>query len=161
MTPSSEMNFLDQSLRNAYPAFRFKLEVAGTYSGLFSECTLPNIEWEVEEVKEGGLNTYTHQLPGQRKSSGRLVLKTGVMIGPLSILTKWYLDAMKSTNASAFSRKEVTVTLMESHGLALITWKLEDAFPVKWTAPQLKADSNAIAINTLELAFGHITITSL
>ena len=158
MATLTKTDFLDQSLRNAYPAFRFKLEVADTYSGLFSECTLPNIEWDVEEVKEGGLNTYTHQLPGQRKSTGRVVLKTGILIGPLHALAEWYLDSMSYTFKSAFSRKTVTVILMDFHGDALITWKLEDAFPVKWTAPQLKADSNAIAINTLELACGHISI---
>lgn len=154
MATLTESDFLEQSLRNAYPAFRFTLEIADTYSGLFSECTLPNVEWDVEEVKEGGLNSYIHQLPGQRKSSSRVVLKTGVMKGPASALSKWYLDSMKST----FACKTVTVKLLDSDGSALITWDLHDAFPVKWTAPQLKADSNALAINTLELACGEITI---
>jgi phage tail-like protein len=80
-------------------------------------------------------------------------------VGPVRALADWYINSMEYTFKSTFSRKVVTVTLMDSHGDALITWNLQDAFPVKWTAPQLKADSNAIAINTLELACGHITIT--
>ena len=159
MATLTESDFLDQSLRNAYPAFRFKLDISDNYSGLFSECTLPTIEWDVEEVKEGGLNTYTHQLPGQRKSSSRIVLKTGILAGPLSVLAGWFTGSMEYTFKSAFTRKVVTVTLMDAQGDALVTWNLQDAFPVKWTAPQLKADSNAIAINTLELACGHITVT--
>ncbi len=156
MATLTESDFLDQSLRNAYPDFRFTLEIADTYSGLFSECTLPNVEWDIEEVKEGGLNSYVHQLPGQRKSSSRVVLKTGVMQGPLEVLLKWYLDCMKST----FARKTVTIKLLDSDGSALITWHLNDALPVKWTAPQLKTESSALAINTLELACGEITVES-
>jgi phage tail-like protein len=155
MATLSEEDFLSQNLRNAYPAFRFTLEVADTYAGVFSECTLPNIEWDMEEVKEGGLNTYVHQLPGQQKSSSRIVLKTGVMKGPLSALANWYIDSMKAT----FARKTVTVKLLNSKGKPLFTWQLHDAFPVKWTAPQLKSDSNALAINTLELACGKIDVT--
>jgi phage tail-like protein len=157
MATLTEQDFLDQSLRNAYPAFRFTLEIANSYSGLFSECTLPNVEWEVEEVKEGGLNSYIHQLPGQRKSSSRVILKTGVMRGPLSVLYNWYIDSMNAK----FARKTVTIKLLDSDGeTALMTWALEDAYPVKWTAPQLKSDSDALAINTLELACGQITIQS-
>ncbi len=150
-----EGDFLEQSLRNAYPAFRFTLEVSDNYSGVFSECTLPNVEWDVEEVKEGGQNAYIHQLPGQRKSSSRIVLKTGLMTGPLSALSRWYLESMKST----FARRTVTVKLLDSSGEPLVTWCLHEAFPVKWTAPQLKSDSSALAINSLELACGEITIT--
>jgi phage tail-like protein len=155
MATLTEEDFLDQSLRNAYPAFRFSLEIANSYAGLFSECTLPNVEWEVEEIKEGGLNSYIHQLPGQRKSSSRVVLKTGVLKGPLTALYQWYINSMDAK----FSRKAVTIKLLDSDGqTAIMTWALEDAYPVKWTAPQLKADSNALAINTLELACGRITV---
>ena len=150
-----QQDFLDQSLRNAYPAFRFTLEIADTFYGLFSECTLPNVEWEMEEVKEGGLNTYVHQLPGQQKSSSRIVLKTGLLLGPLNALAKWYQNSMESS----FARKMVTVKLLDTDGKALVTWNMHDAFPVKWTAPQLKADSSALAINSLELACGQITIS--
>jgi phage tail-like protein len=155
MATLSEEDFLSQSLKNAAPAFRFTLEVANTYAGVFSECTLPNIEWDIEEVKEGGLNTYVHQLPGQQKSSSRIVLKTGVMMGASNTLANWYVDSMKAT----FARKTVTIKLLDSHGKPLIIWQLQDAFPVKWTAPQLKSDSNALAINSLELACGKIDVT--
>ncbi len=150
-----EGDFLTESLRNAYPAFRFTLEVSNNYSGVFSECTLPNVEWDVEEVKEGGLNSYIHQLPGQRKSSSRVVLRTGILKGPLSALYRWYSESMNAK----FARRSVTIKLLSMDGrMPIMTWSLQDAFPVKWTAPQLKADGNALAINTLELACGLITV---
>ncbi len=153
----NEPDYALESLRYTTPAFRFTLEVSDNYSGVFSECTLPNVEWDVEEVKEGGLNSYVHQLPGQQKSSSRVVLKTGILKGPLSGLYRWYRESMNAT----FARRTVTIKLLSVDGRsAIMTWCLENAFPVKWTAPQLKADSNALAINTLELACGQITVES-
>jgi phage tail-like protein len=31
-------------------------------------------------------------------------------------------------------------------------WTFEQAYPVKWSGPQFKADDNAVAVETLELA---------
>jgi hypothetical protein len=35
---------------------------------------------------------------------------------------------------------------------------IEQAYPVKWTGPTLKTDDNTVAIQTIELACGEITI---
>lgn len=76
----------------AIPTFRFLVEdsVNKDLLGVFTECTLPTIEWELEEVKEGGLNHYIHQLPGRRKAA-RLTLKNG--LGRGKIMT-WFLECL-------------------------------------------------------------------
>jgi len=132
-------------------AFRFVVAIDGNPLGAFTECTLPTIEWEVEEVKEGGLNTYVHQLPGRRKST-RITLKNGV--GIASDLLVWYIKTMDEE----FSRRRVTVTLLNSLFIPIMVWHIEDAYPLKWTGPQLKTSDNSIAIQTLELACGEITV---
>jgi phage tail-like protein len=131
-------------------AFRFVVDVGGETQAAFTECSLPSIEWEVEEVKEGGLNTYTHQLPGRRKA-GKVSLKNGV--GKSSLLD-WYIQAM----SEQFKRKPVTIKLLDVAYKTVITWNLEDAYPVKWSGPQLKTDANAVAIQTLDFACGEITV---
>ena len=79
----------DQPMRiEVSPTFRFVVDVAGDRQAVFTECTLPVIEWEVEEVKEGGVNTYVQQLPGRRKPA-RISLKNGV---GKSELLKWYFE---------------------------------------------------------------------
>jgi phage tail-like protein len=40
-----------------------------------------------------------------------------------------------------------------------MNWNIENAYPAKWTGPQLKADDNTVAVETLELACGAVTIT--
>ena len=87
------------------PGFRFVVAVDGAPMGAFTECTLPSFDMEVETVKEGGLNTYVHQLPGQRRAV-KLTLKNGVGVAK-SLLT-FYQLAM----SERYARLEVTVTLL-------------------------------------------------
>ena len=44
----------------ANPAFRFVVDVEGERQAAFTECVLPTLEWEVEEIKEGF--TFLHHL---------------------------------------------------------------------------------------------------
>jgi phage tail-like protein len=134
----------------SHPAFRFKVSIGEKDQAAFTECDLPPIEWEVEEIKEGGLNSYIHQLPGRRKS-GRISLKNGV---GKSELLDWYIQTMKEK----YQRKKVTITLLDTSYKPQMVWVLDKAYPVKWSGPQLKSDSTSIAIQTLELACSLITV---
>ena len=145
------MSATEQIRSQAYPAFRFVVDIEGERQAVFTECGLPPIEWETTEVKEGGLNTYVHQLPGRRKTA-RITLKNGV--GKSQILD-WYLKTMSET----YMRKSVTIILLDPAGNTVMVWDIKDAFPIKWTGPQLKTDANSIAIQSLDLACGEIVVT--
>ena len=132
-------------------AYRFVVEVDFHPVGAFTQCTPPTIEWEVETVKEGGLNTYVHQLPGPRKQAN-VSLHHGVCF--MDEMMLWYIRAMDED----FSRKRVTIALLSSMFVPVMVWHIKDAFPVRWSMPQLQTDSNTAAIQTLELACGEITI---
>ena len=140
----------EQMREQANAAFRFVVKVGNEDQAVFTECTLPVLELEAEQVKEGGLNTYVHQLPGRRKAA-TVSLKNGV---GKSQLVAWYLEVL----AGSFSRKPVTVTLYRGNHEPAATWSISDAFPLKWTGPQLKTDSNTVAIQTLDLACGAISV---
>ncbi len=137
-----------QILDQAHAAYRFVVDIDGQRQAAFTECTLPTIEWEVEQVKEGGLNTYVHQLPSQRKPA-KITLKNG--LGNCEMFD-WYVNAM----SEVFFRRSLTITLLDSKLEPLATWSIADAYPVKWSGPQLKSDASAIAIETLELVCGEI-----
>lgn len=139
-------------LYESHTAFRYLIEIAGVTVGAFTECTLPTIEIEPKEVREGGLNTYVHLLPGPRKSA-HLTLKNGV---GKNKLMDWFVEVMQEH----FNPKAITVTLLDARAQKPIcTWHLNNAYPIKWTGPQLQADSNAIAIQTIEFACGPIEMT--
>ncbi len=120
---------------------RFVLTIDNDIVGAFTECTLPTLEFEVEEKKE-----YTHVLVSRRKS-GRLTMKRGVAKD--SIMLKWYQDLLQGKMTDAV--KNVSVVVFSPKGEVTGWWFFSDAFPVKWTGPQLKSDQGAIAIETLEL----------
>lgn len=140
----------DHKMRDiANAAFRFVVSIDGQGQAAFTECTLPVVEWEIERLKEGGTNNFIHQLPGQRKPA-TVTLKNGV---GKSELMDWCLDIMEGN----ISRKPVTITLLNSEKKTIMVWDLNDAFPSKWTGPQLQSDSKTLAIQTLELVCGEVT----
>jgi phage tail-like protein len=132
-------------------SFRFGISVEDSPElvGIFTECKLPDVEWDVQQVKEGGRNDFIHQLPGQRKPS-KVTLKHGLT--KQFVLIDWYSEMM-SENYEGFL-KTVTITLLDGQGKAMLRWNLHNAYPVKVTWPELKAGDNAVAIQTLELACG-------
>lgn len=141
-----------QLLYEAHAAFRYVVDIQDdkghhTTVGAFTECTLPALELEPKEVREGGLNTYVHLLPGPRKAA-RLTLKNGL---GKSELMDWCIETLKET----FKPKTIVVTLRGARNTDLIcTWNFHEAYPIKWAGPQLQADSNAIAFQTIEFACG-------
>jgi len=136
----------------ATPSFRFVVSFDGEAVGAFTECALPSVEWETEEVKEGGLNAYVHHLPGRRKAA-KVTLKNGV--GVAKKLDDWYIDILNGTIA----RRKVSIELLSVKHESMMTWDIEGAYPTKLLGPSLKAEDNTIAIQELELTCGEISIT--
>ena len=119
--------------------------------GAFTECTLPSVEIDTEAIKEGGLNTFVHQIPGTFKPA-TITVKNGV--GFLESLNTWAVDIMKGK----ITRKKITVNMLDEQGESYMVVTLKDAFPKKWTGPQLKSDSNLVAIHSIEFAGGEVTL---
>ena len=109
-------------------------------SGLSSEI-------ETVTYKEGGENLFTHRLP-DRVSYNNLVLERGLMIGsPLSLGFNAAMSTMK------FYPGNVLVALLNDQSLPVAAWLFWKAYPVKWSVSDLDADANAVAIETMELAY--------
>lgn len=136
-----------------HASFRFSVQIDGFGPVAFSECTLPPLEVEVHEQKEGGYNTGTHLLPGRVKA-GRVTLKHGMV--EASKLLKWYEAVMTGNVKNA--QRSVSIILQDSTSRPVMRLNFERAYPVKWSGPTLNAGENAVAVETLELAFSHVSI---
>ncbi len=130
----------------AFSAHSFVIEFNGSPMAAFTECTLPTLEIETQDQKEGGLNEYTHVLPVRRKS-GRLILKRGLTAS--QELLSLYRDLLSGQVQPA--TYSVSVVMYDSMKSELARWNFDKAIPVKWTGPTLKADAGAVAIESLEL----------
>lgn len=127
-----------------FVAFRFEVRIDGLAAGGFSECGGLQIETEVEEYAEGGLNTHTHKFPGRSKQTN-LTLKQGV-VG--RVMYDWYLDLVNGN----VRRKSGSVLVRDpGAGQVLAEWQFDDAFPSKWTGPELNATQSNVAVETFEL----------
>ncbi len=113
----------------------------------FQEVSGLSHEIGTEDVPEGGENQFTYRLPTKGKYTN-LVLKRGVMVN--SGLVKWINNAL---DLFKFKPVDITVNLLNEKGTPLVKWNFVKAYPVKWATSDLKAQENAILVETLELAY--------
>jgi len=126
--------------------FSFFVEIEGLLVGGFSEVTGLESEIEVTAYREGGQNEYIHQLPGPTRYPQNIVLKHGLTINGL--LWDWY----QSVTQGVIQRKNGTIYLLDTSWIPVVQWDFRAAYPVKWTGPELRAESPGVAIETLSLA---------
>ena len=77
-------------------------------------------------------------------------LGTGVtsILLAVSLLWRWHQDVREGK----FMRRNGTIYLLDRMRLPAMWWDFRKAYPVKWTGPELLADSNAVALESVELA---------
>ncbi len=135
-----------------YATLRFRVHFGGAVHAAFTECSGLQVEVEVQDWEEGGLNDYVHKLPGRVKYQP-LVLKSGVTIS--DELWNWYKQILNGT----FERRNMAITLCSPTGETVQEWKFTRVLPVKWSGPALKADENAMAIESLEFVHEGMDLT--
>jgi len=134
-----------------YLAFRFLVEIEGLIVAGFSEVSGLSAEVEPFPYREGGLNEFQHQLPGP-VTYPRLVLKRGLT--DIDNLWSWHQDVRRGR----IVRRNGSIILGgESIEHGLWRWNFVGAYPVKWSGPELRAESANVAVESLELVHRGIT----
>jgi phage tail-like protein len=64
------------------------------------------------------------------------------------MLWTWY----RQVASGQIKRATISVIILDANGNEAWRWAFLGAYPIKWIGPELKADSNAIAIESLEIA---------
>ncbi|MBB5636867.1 phage tail-like protein [Pedobacter cryoconitis] len=141
----------------AYPyevpvAFSFEVRIPGFSNE--GECSFRDVgglsvKMDLETVIEGGVNDYEHKLP-KRAQYNPLVLKRGILRG--SQFTAWINDAIRNFN---FKPKQIYISLIDEQRAPTIRWRVENAYPVGIEMSEFKAEENALAIETLTIAYDY------
>lgn len=147
-------NFLKDQLfiKDNSTAANFIVEVNALTIGRFSEIGGLQMEIEVEQYQEGGVNDGPHQFP-TRLSWPNVTLKRGITND--NNLFDWFdivAGQRFAQSGLAGNRDSVAITLISSKGKRLRTWTLLKAYPVRWTGPTLSVGEDSIATEELELA---------
>jgi phage tail-like protein len=128
-----------------YQACNFLVEIEGILAGGFSECSGLQVETETVEHREGGNNDYVHRFAGPTKYPP-LILKHGIT--QIDGLWNWHQDVTQGT----INRKNGTIYLLDKSHIPVMYWNFKEAFPVKYTGPDFRADSASVAFESVELA---------
>lgn len=137
-----------------YPLPKFHFQVEWGEGGntdepdlRFTEVSGLDKEIEMIEYRDGNSPEYSKvKMPGMVKYSN-VTLKRGMFVG-LDSFESWYNTIVMNT----VERRTVTIKLLNEEHQPVVTWRLNNAWPVKLQSTDLKADGNEVAIQTMELA---------
>lgn len=134
------------------PVFHFIVNWGGTQVG-FSEVSGLNIESQVIEYRDGASPEYSsRKMPGLRKFAN-ITLKRGILSSDNEFFA-W----LNTTKLNTVERRDLTISLLNEEHAPVMTWKVNNAFPVKVEGPSLKATGNEVAIESIELAHEGLSI---
>lgn len=134
------------------PGFYFSLSISGDVEkAAFQEVSGISMEIGTEEVSEGGFEHYVHRLPATVKYSN-LVLKRGI-VAKESKLVFWCDSIIKGGLSAPITPKNVVLELLDAKGDTLRSWHFHNAYPVKYAISEFYTTPDAIAIESMELAY--------
>jgi phage tail-like protein len=125
------------------PCFKVTLDDQ-TDLGSWTKCEGLTVEYEIQEVKEGGNNEYIHRFPGRTKYQNLKLTR------PIDKDTQKVADWLASV-ASDPKRSTAEIAILDGGGGTVAKWRLQGIYPVRWTGPTLDTGTNAVALEVLEL----------
>ena len=61
-------------------------------------------------------------------------------------------DWFNEIQMNVITRKALTISLLDEKHEPIMVWKVQNAFPVKVTGTDLKAEGNEVAVESIEIA---------
>ncbi|ACK70178.1 conserved hypothetical phage tail protein [Gloeothece citriformis PCC 7424] len=142
---------------NYVTANRFYIEMQeqGEVSASFSECSGLRVKRNYETRFEGGVNHQQRIILGQTEFS-EVTLKRGLS-NDLAFLgwTSTIFSQLEPQNSRQIDthRRNINILLFNQGGEILQCWTLIGAIPVVWQISPLQAESKAVVIEELTLAY--------
>jgi phage tail-like protein len=129
--------------QDPFRAFRFRVEIDGINQAGFTDVTLPDSSMDAIDYREG-TDKYTRKLAGFWKE-GNVSLKWGITDSKQ--LSDWY----KSCKEGKVQRKNLAIKLVDEEDKELAVWTFENAWPIKYKAPDLTAKNHDVGIESMEI----------
>jgi phage tail-like protein len=127
-----------------YSSYNFLVEIDGVTQAGFSEVSGFDATVAVHEYREGSDPTTVRKLPG--------------MVSYANIALRWGLtqdsqlyDWLRQAADGQFTRKNGSIVVLDTTGQEVVRWNFRNAWPTRWSGPDLSAAAQGVAIQTLEL----------
>ena len=134
------------------PSYNYRVTILHEAEAVVISCTEVSglrLEYEPVTYKHGlSFLMGMHILPGMPQPI-RLTMKKGLVQGH-EVLHRW-IDSASTGPWSPGTQRDILIDLCDEAGQAVVRWTVQGALPVTWEAPTFDANSNDVAIETLEL----------
>lgn len=137
------------------PKFHYQVQWGGARLG-FTDVSGLTVETQMIEYREGNSPEYHKiKMPGMQ-NFGNITLKRGMMLDDNEFYAWWNTVALNT-----IERRDLTISLLNESHEPVFVWKVKNAWPIKVSSTDLKADGNEVAIETIEIAHEGLAIESV
>jgi len=132
----------------------FRVLIADLKHVVFRSCDGLNAEVEVRAISEGGRLAPPRTARGQQLIS-RLSFSNG-LVSPESgksangTVFNWFQEVCDP--AKPLVKRTISISVENSNGKTLASWKVLNAWPCKWIGPFLSAEQNGLTIEHMSFA---------
>jgi phage tail-like protein len=146
-----------------YKNFKFTVELDGREVLGVSKVSAIKRTTEVVEHRAGGENSFSHKSPGRTKYEG-ITMERGLTHD--TAFAAWAAlvsnpDGDPLVDLNGF-RKNLTLNFKNERGQTALRYFIFNAWVSEWTAlPDLDANANAVAIESLKLEYEFFTIENI
>lgn len=144
------------------PVYNYRVEI-GDKSISFSEVSGLSISFETTTYKEsktsdqpGGGPRVMH-MPAQPTPANISLKKGYVLQNSIDVFYNW----INSIRINQVEKKDISIYLCDEEGKPIVSWKVINAFPTKLDAPSFDANSNEVAIESMDLMADNIIISEV
>jgi len=141
---------LSRAIDTELPRYTFAVDIGGRSLGSFREVSGLDVEFEVTEYRDGTAGEPVHYFPGQTKYSS---IKLARAFNGGTELWDWF-TAFSQTPTE---RVVGTIVMYDQNRTEVARWNFQNAWPKKISGPTLRAGSNEVPIESIELAHEGLT----
>jgi phage tail-like protein len=137
--------------------YNYRVEI-GSDTIAFSEVSGLSIQFEAITYKESAIDgkagPRVFHMPGQ-PTAAKITMKKGLVRGTsVTVLYQW----ISTTQLNQIEKKDIYVRLCDEEGKAVISWKVINAFPTQLDAPTFAANTNDVAIESMQFMGDRVTV---
>lgn len=137
------------------PKFYFSVTLGADDKVSFQEVDGLESETQVIEYRHGNSPIFSPiKMPGLAKV-GNVTMRKGIFVNN-NKFWDWYSEIKLNTIA----RRTVVVNLLDETGNPKMVWTLNNAFPTKVSGTDLKSEGNEVAVESIEIAYETLQVTT-
>lgn len=146
---------------SVYPsvAFYFKVTLGlndSDFDNGFQEAGGISVTPPIEEIQEGGLNSYKHNIPSVPMYKN-LMLKRGYIASD-SKIADWFRKTLDSGFSMPITTQMVNLMLLNETGATLKIWTFYEAWLIKWSVSDFDVEESKLLIESLDLAYSYFNV---